>query len=155
MGDIVFDDIAHKQRRQIDTYDRIDQIEPVGTCAVERTGKQQHDLVDDPMEDESSHCRKEANNQSENDHEHLLADMLHPPLVQPLEPYWPSIVYCSFHLLFPYHSNFSVFFEFDDARRSMGFMLLTTTPAHIVHRLDDPRVDVTVILCCRLSADIR
>ena len=34
-------------------------------------------------------------------------------------------------------------------------MLLTTRPTHIIDCLDNPRVNVTVILRCRLTADIR
>ena len=45
-----------------------------------------------------SGCRKEADYQREDDHKHLLADMLHPPFVQQLEPFGSSIVYC-FHTL--------------------------------------------------------
>ena len=79
--DIILDDISDEQRRQVDTHDRIDQIKPVGACAIELACKQQYDLIDDPMEHKSSHGRKEADKQSENDHEHLLADMLHAPLM--------------------------------------------------------------------------
>ena len=96
--DIVLDDISDEQRCQIDTYNGIDQIEPVCSGTVEGTGEQIDNLVDDPMEHKSRHSRKEADNQREDDHKHLLADMLHPPFVQPLEPLRSSIVYC-FHSL--------------------------------------------------------
>ena len=96
--DIVLDDISYEQRRQIDTNNRIDQIKPVSSRTVEGTGEQIYDLVDDPVEHKGRHSRKEADYQREDDHKHLLADMLHPPFVQPLEPFGSSIVYC-FHTL--------------------------------------------------------
>ena len=99
MRDIVLDDISDEQRRQIDTDNGINQIKPVGSSTVEGTGKQIYNLVDDPMEHKSRHSRKEADNQREDDHKHLLADMLHPPFVQPLEPLRSSIVYCCFHFV--------------------------------------------------------
>ena len=86
MRDIVLDDIAHEQGGEIDAHHGIDQIEPVGTSAVEVTGEHKYYLIDDPMEHEGGYGSKEADNQREDDHEHLLADMLHPPLMQPLKP---------------------------------------------------------------------
>ena len=50
---------------------------------------------------------------------------------------------------------FAVFFQFDDARWRMGFMLLTTTPAYIVHCLQNTRINVAIVLGSRFSTDIR
>jgi hypothetical protein len=38
------------------------------------------------MKEEGSHGSKEAHDECEDDHKHLLTHMFHPPLVQPLEP---------------------------------------------------------------------
>ena len=72
MGDIILDDIAYEQRSEIDAYDGINQIEPVGTRTAEVTGQHIHNLIDDPVEYKSSYCGEEADNQCEDDHEHLL-----------------------------------------------------------------------------------
>ena len=50
MRDIILYHITHKERCEVDTYHRIDQIEPVGTCTVERTRQQRYNLVNDPVE---------------------------------------------------------------------------------------------------------
>ena len=100
MRDIVLDDIAHEERRQIDTHHRIDQIEPVGTSTVELAGEQHHDLIDHRVKDEGSHSGKETHYQREDDHEHLLADMLLSPLMQPMKHRW-FLFYCYFHSVPP------------------------------------------------------
>ena len=86
MGDIILNYIAHEQRSEIDAYDGIYQIEPVGPRTTEVTGQHIHNLIDDPVEYESCYRGEEADNQCEDDHEHLLTDMLHPQLMQSLEP---------------------------------------------------------------------
>ena len=37
----------------------------------------------------------------------------------------------------------------------MGFVLLTTAPADVIHSIEDPLVNITVVLCRRLTTDIR
>ena len=85
MRDIVLDDIPHKERCQVDTHDRIDQIEPVGPGLLEGAGEEHHNLIDNPVEGESCHCREETNEQGQDENEHPVADMLHAPLMQALE----------------------------------------------------------------------
>ena len=86
MRDVILDDIAHKKRCQVDTHHGIYQIEPVGSRMVKGAGEQLHNLVDNPMEHKCSHRGEETDNQREDDHEHPLADVLHPPFMQALEP---------------------------------------------------------------------
>ena len=82
-GNIVYARPA-KGRSQVDTHNGINQIEPVGTCTVERARQKLYNLVDDPME-EGSYSSKETHDECEDDHERPLTDMLHPPLMQPLK----------------------------------------------------------------------
>ena len=97
MRDVILDDISYEERRQIDTHNRINQIEPVGMTLFEWAREQQDYLVDDPMEEEGSHSGKKAHQQGENNHKRLLADMLHSPLMQPLQPLRSPIRYCRLH----------------------------------------------------------
>ena len=60
VGDIVLDNISHEERREIDAYDRINQIEPVIGGSIERTGQQRHDLVDDPVEGIGGNSREKT-----------------------------------------------------------------------------------------------
>ena len=43
-------------------------------------------MVDERMQDEGCHGRKETHQQRQNDNEHSVADMLYPPLMQAVEP---------------------------------------------------------------------
>ena len=80
MADIVLHHIPHKERGEIDTNDRIYQIEPVGCATVKRTGEKQHYLVDETVQDKSSHGSKKTYHKRKYQHKHFLADMLFPPL---------------------------------------------------------------------------
>ena len=57
-------------------------------------------------------------------------------------------------LLFPYYRHLTVGRELDDARRLMGAVLLAAREAHIVHRLEQLRGYVAVVLRRRLAADV-
>ena len=60
MGNIVLDNVTHKEGGEIDTHHGIDQVEPVGPRLLERTGQEHHNLVDDPMQGEGCHCGEET-----------------------------------------------------------------------------------------------
>ena len=63
--DVVLHHVAHKERGEIDANDGIDQIEPVERRVVESGREQQLDFLDEPVQNKSSHCCKEANGQCE------------------------------------------------------------------------------------------
>ena len=86
MGDIILNDVTDKEGSEIDTHHRINQIEPVGPGLLERAGEKQNNLVDNPMEGESSDGGEEANKQCQDENKHPVADMLHPPLMQTMKP---------------------------------------------------------------------
>ena len=85
MGDIILDDITHEERRQVNTHHRINQIEPVGTSPVERTGEQQDNLVDNPMKRECSDSSEETHDESKRQEEHSVAHMCHSPFMKALQ----------------------------------------------------------------------
>ena len=57
--------------------------------------------------------------------------------------------------LFPDNRDFPILLQANNTRRLMGLMFLTTRPTHIVNRLNNTWIYVAVVLCCRLSTDIR
>ena len=81
MGDIILDNITHKERCQVDAHYGIDQVEPVGPGLLERTGEEHHNLIDDPMKREGCHSRKETNQQCQDKDKHPVADVFHAPFV--------------------------------------------------------------------------
>ena len=85
MRDIILDDVTYKERCQVDTHHRIDQVEPVGPGLLERAGEEHHDLIDDPMKREGCHSRKETHEQCQDEDEHPVADMRHTPFVQAMQ----------------------------------------------------------------------
>ena len=103
MRDVILYDIAYKQRREIDTHNGVNQIEPVGATLVERAGEQRYNLVDNPVQHKGSHGGEKAHKQGEDNHKHPLAHVLHAPVVQPLQPLRSSICYCRFHLFVFWH----------------------------------------------------
>ena len=108
MRNIVLDDEAHKERREIDAHHWIDQIEPVGSRPIELTGEQHHNLIDDPVQGIGSNSGEEAHDECEDDHEHPLADVLHAPFVQALQHRWLSVYRClAVHFLIIVTSPFS------------------------------------------------
>ena len=56
--------------------------------------------------------------------------------------------------LFPDDGHLTVFLQFDDTGRLVGFVLLTTRPAYIVDRLKDFRGDIAIVLGSRFTTDI-
>ena len=46
MTDVIFYDISHEERGEIDTHHGEDELEPVGSCLVKRACEQCHYLVD-------------------------------------------------------------------------------------------------------------
>ena len=84
--DIVLDNVAHEERGQVDTDDGIDQVEPVVGVSLEVTRQQCHDLVDESMEHEGRHRRQQTYQERQDKQKHLVAHVLHAPLVQPLYP---------------------------------------------------------------------
>ena len=74
--------MAHEERRQVDTYDWVDQVEPVGVRPLELAGQQGYYLVDDAVQHESGYGSKEADAERQYQQQHFLADMLLAPCVQ-------------------------------------------------------------------------
>ena len=60
MRNIIFDDMTNKERGKIDTYHRIDQIQPVITCCGKLPCQQSDNLVNHPMQHECRHSSKQT-----------------------------------------------------------------------------------------------
>ena len=86
MRDIILHDMAYKKGGQINTDNRVHQIQPVITRSPELACQQCHNLVDHTMQDEGSYSSKQPYEKGKHQQEHTVADMLYPPLVQLLLP---------------------------------------------------------------------
>ena len=55
MRDVVLDDVAHEERRQVDADDGVHQVEPVVGVGGEVARQQRHYLVDQPVQHRRCH----------------------------------------------------------------------------------------------------
>ena len=79
---IVFHYISHEERREENTHNGINKVEPVGSCLVERACKQSPYLVDDSMKQQGGNGREETHEQSQEKHKSPLADMFLTPTTE-------------------------------------------------------------------------
>ena len=84
MRDIVLDDVAHEERRQVDADDGIDEKKPVDAGVVEACGEKNLYLTDDPVKHEGCNSGKKAHDKTEQERELLVSDVLFAPLQEAL-----------------------------------------------------------------------
>ena len=101
MADVILHDISHEERREVDAYDGIDKIEPVGIGLVERAGEKSHNLVDDAMQHKGSDRGEQTNEEGEKEHEGPFAYVF---LTSAAEPSEYSHVFLSYF----FHAHFLI-----------------------------------------------
>ena len=69
MRNIVLNDIAHEERSDIDTDNRIDQVEPVERRSRKTLSKKQLYLADKPMQRESGNGSKQSHKETQDKRE--------------------------------------------------------------------------------------
>ena len=80
MRDVVLHDVLYKERRQIDTYDGIYKVQPVGVIYGETRRKERLNLPDYPMECEGGNGGKETHEDGKQQDKLLVADIFLAPL---------------------------------------------------------------------------
>ena len=81
MGDIVFHDMPHKERGEVDADDGKYQIEPVIGVVGKPCGEQDLYLLDEPVQDEGRNRSKESDKEGKDECKLLVGDMSDPPII--------------------------------------------------------------------------
>ena len=79
VANVITDDIAHKESSEQNTYNRIDEVEPVGTGDGEVLCQQILNSADEPFQQETGQGGENADSQSQQQHELLVRDMAGTP----------------------------------------------------------------------------
>ena len=93
--DVVAYDFPYEQSRDKDTYNRIDQIQPVGPRGIEIFCQEFLDVFHQELQYIGGQCRKDTDQKAQYQHELLVFDVLFSPCEE--IPQDIVFVFCYFH----------------------------------------------------------
>ena len=86
MRNVVLHDITHEQHREENTDNGPHEIEPVDALDAETCRQQMLNLMNNPMQDKGGHSGEETHEETQQQRELPVADMLLAPFLESQEP---------------------------------------------------------------------